>query len=167
LIGICCSGMDLHALRHSLRSVPRRMTESGLERSGKRLRVALHSTKWILEGGAGGRTVPRVYASLAPHEIFFSCWGVLSGQERPKSGQERPKSGQERPKSGQERPKSGPRAAKSGFRTTKSDPRAAKSTLRASKSGPRAAKSAPRAARRVIFHCFSLVLQRFCENHIF
>ena len=36
------------------------MTESGLERSGKRLRVALHSTKWIVEGGAGGRTGPRV-----------------------------------------------------------------------------------------------------------
>ena len=37
----------------------RRMTESGLERGVERLRVALHSTKWILEGGAGGRTVPR------------------------------------------------------------------------------------------------------------
>jgi len=30
------------------------MTESGLERSGKRLRVAFRSTKWILGGVSGG-----------------------------------------------------------------------------------------------------------------
>ena len=49
----------------------RRMTESGLERSGKRLRVALHSTKWILEGGAGGRTVPREHRRLGGWRFFF------------------------------------------------------------------------------------------------
>ena len=50
----------------------RRMTESGLERSGKRLRVALHSTKWILEGGAGGRTGPRAFGGLGWWEMTES-----------------------------------------------------------------------------------------------
>ena len=56
----------------------REMTESGLERSGKRLRVAFHSTKWILEGGAGGRTGPREKRGPAPYQIFWSCWAALS-----------------------------------------------------------------------------------------
>ena len=58
----------------------RRMTESGLERSGKRLRVALHSTKWILEGGAGGRTVQIDFTGLAPREM------TESGSELAESG---------------------------------------------------------------------------------
>ena len=37
---------------------------------GKRLRVALHSTKWILEGG--GRTVPSAFSGLAPREMTES-----------------------------------------------------------------------------------------------
>ena len=66
------------------------MTESGLERSGKRLRVALHSTKWILEGGAGGRTVPRDFGRLAPHEIRESGRerGVVQGERADQSGRE-------------------------------------------------------------------------------
>ena len=44
---------------------------------GKRLRVALHSTKWILEGGAGGRTGPRAFSNFAPREIFFVMLGRL------------------------------------------------------------------------------------------
>ena len=43
---------------------PREMTESGLERSGKRLRVALHSTKWILEGGCGGENRPAGFSTV-------------------------------------------------------------------------------------------------------
>ena len=61
-----------------------RMTESSLERSGKRLRVALHSTKWILEGGGGGedreiligrvRGMPGFFRHLG---LFFRCFFVL------------------------------------------------------------------------------------------
>ena len=54
------------------KGTPREMTESGLERSGERLRVALHSTKWILEGGAGGRTVKLDFGRLAPREMTES-----------------------------------------------------------------------------------------------
>ena len=47
---------------------------------GKRLRVALHSTKWSeAEGGAGGRTVPRVEKKLGVAGDFFHMLGSFFG----------------------------------------------------------------------------------------
>ena len=55
------------------------MSESGLERSGKRLRVALHSTKWILRGGAGGETVKFDFSRWAAFSDFFRILGSFFG----------------------------------------------------------------------------------------
>jgi len=63
-----CLARALHALRLSASADDGKR----LGACGKRLRVALNSTKWILEGGAGGRTVPRAHASLAPREMTES-----------------------------------------------------------------------------------------------
>ena len=93
---------------------------------------------------------------------WWSTWGILGGQERPKSGQERPKS---EPRAAKIRP----RAAKSGPRAAKSDPRAAKERPRAVQERPEAAQERPKAAHerqnvsKMI--CLHDVL-KVCSKHI-
>ena len=80
-----------------------------------------------------------------------SSWGILGGQERPKSApraaQEQPRAAQERPREGQERLKSGQDPAKSGQERAKSGqerPRAAQERPRAAQEQPRAAEERPK-----------------------
>ena len=111
---------------------------------------------WDLSGGQNVG-FSRVFLYFWNNDVFnkicalrpsgCSTWGVLGGQERPKSGQERPKSGPRAAKSGPREAKNTPRRQKSGQEHPKSAPRAAKSGSRAPKSAPRAAKSDPRVAQ--------------------
>ena len=98
--------MALHALRLSASADDGKRL--GAQR--KALRVAFHSTKWILEGGCGGEDGEiTFFAVRASRDLFF----MLGRLERPRA------------------PKSDPRAAKSGQRAAKSDPRAAQERPRA------------------------------------
>ena len=68
----------LHALRHSLRSVPQRMTESGLERSGKREScTSFHEVD--LRGGCRGENRPACSKKLCASGdfFFFSFWTLF------------------------------------------------------------------------------------------
>ena len=129
------------------------MTESGLERSGKRLRVALHSTKWILEGGAGGRTGPRTHRPVGWREMTES--GLELAESLLRVALNFAKRSYEGGCGGEDWPIL--------FFWVGGVPRfffllGCLERLRAAKSAPRAAKSGPRAARSTN-HCFSLVLQ--------
>ena len=69
---------------------------------------------------------PYVFQHFLKHDVFnnvcilkqswCSTWGILDGQERPKSEPRSARASEDRPKNGQEQAKSGPRAAQSSSR---------------------------------------------------
>ena len=90
--------------------------------------------------------------------ILVLNFGILSGQEYPKSRlraakrgpgptKSQPRQAQERPRTSQEQPKRNPRPPKTGVRAAKNDPSAALTPPRAPSTGPRAPQSGPKEAR--------------------